>query len=165
MLRRLNPTRPRVHGSDHVNAGEDPIPFALIFIDSKETDSSELTSSTTETTLQTITLPPNSFDKILIEFGYQARFEASVNSRCDYTWRVKVGTTTVKTFYNRIIASATTGIASGNRISGQYSAIYQGGNNSPLTVSITGQMSVSDPSCGMRVHYLRIFGINKSLRP
>jgi len=165
MLRRINPTFPKVHGSDHVNGGEDPIPSALIFIDSKESDSSEVISSTTETTIQTITLPPNSFDKILIEFGYQARFEANVNSRCDYTWRVKVGTTTVKTFYNRIIASATTGIASGNRISGQYSAIYQGGNNSPLTVSITGQMSVSDPSCGMRVHYLRIFGINKRIRP
>jgi hypothetical protein len=165
MLRRVNPTRPRVHGSDHVNAGEDPVPFALIFIDSKETDSSELINTTTETTIQTITLPANSYDRILIEFGYQARFEANLNSRCDYTWRVKAGTTTIKTFYNRIIASSTTGITSGDRISGQYSAIYQGGNTSPLTISITGQMNVANPSCGMLVHYLRLYGINKSLRP
>ena len=165
MLRYVNPTRPRVHGSDHVNAGEDPVPRALIFIDSKETDSAELLASTSETTIQTITLPANSYEKILIEFGYQSRFEASTNSKCDYTWRVKVDTTTVKTFYNRIIASSTSGIASGDRISGQYSVIYQGGNTSSVTISITGQMTVSNSACGMLVHYLRIYGINKNLRP
>ena len=165
MLRNSNPTRPRVHGSDHVNAGEDPVPRALIFIDSKETDSAELVNSTSETTIQSITLPANSYEKILIEFGFQSRFEKDENRKCDYTWRVKVGGVLVKTFYNRLIASSTSGIDSGDRISGQYSVIYQGGQTSPVTITITGQMNFTSVNAGMLVHYLRIYGINKSLRP
>jgi hypothetical protein len=165
MLRNNDPTKPRVHGSDHINGQEDPIPGALIFIDSIETDSSEKVSSTSENTIQTISLPANSYNKILIEAGVRERYEVDVSNKTDNTWRIKVDGVLKKTFTTRIIALATSGADSGGRYSHRISTIVDGGQTTAVNITITGQMTVSNANCGLMVYYLRLWGINRKIRP
>ena len=165
MLRNIDPTKPRVHGSEHINGQEDPIPGALIFIDSIESDSSERVSSAAENTIQTISLPANSYDKILIEAGVRERYEVDASNKTDNTWKIKVDGVLKKTFTTRIIALATASADSGGRCSHRISTIAAGGQLSPVNVIITGQMTINNANCGLLVYYLRLWGINKKIRP
>jgi len=176
-MSRASPTKPVLHGSEHNVAGNDPISDlvthasrhlaggadklsgALVLIANDETDSAETTSSTSETTLKTISLPANSYSKILIEADVISRFEADLSSRCDFTWRIKYNGVTQKTFVVRIIASSTSGIDSGGRYVTHLSYIMSGGQASAANVTITGQMTVSNAAAGILVHNVRLWGI------
>ena len=165
MLRNNNPKRPRVHGSDHINGGEDPIPGALIFIDSNEVSGAEQVSSTGENTLQTISLPANSYDKIFIEACIRSRYEVDAANKTDNTFKIKIDGLLKATFTERIIALSTSGTDSGGRNTTHISTVATGGQVTAVNVTITGQMTINNANCGLMVYYVRLWGINKNIRP
>jgi len=165
MLRNTNPDRPRVHGSDHVNAGEDPVPGALIFIKSIETNSVEQVSSAAENTIQTISLPANSFNQIYIECAMRSRYEVDISNKTNNTYNIKVDGATKATFSERIIALATANADSGGRNNSHFSVITPGGQAAAVNVIVTAQMSINNANCGILCYFIRLWGINKNLRP
>lgn len=165
MLRSINPKRPRVHGSDHINAGEDPVPGALIFIDSNETDSAETVSSIAETTKNTISLPVNSFAKIYIEFAAVHRYEVDVAAKMNATYRIKLDGVLQKTFAAKILANSLTGVDTGQKEPINGSVIIAGGQTSVASVTITGQIDVNNAGAGFLTKFVRLWGINKNIRP
>jgi hypothetical protein len=124
-----------------------------------ETDSSETTSSTTETEKKSWTLPANSYAKIIIEAEVRDRVEQDANTKCDFTWRIKVGGVTQKTYVNRIIAVSTQSIDSGGKEVLPLKTIVAGGQTSSTAISITGQMSISNAATGILAHSLRVYGV------
>ena len=165
MLRNSNPNRPRVHGSDHINAGEDPVPSALIFIDSNETDSAETVSSVAETTKNTISLPANSFAKIYIEFAAVHRYEVDVAAKMNATYRIKLDGALQKTYNAKILANSLAGVDTGQKESIYGSVIIAGGQTAAASVTITGQIDVNNANAGFLTKFVRLWGINKNLRP
>lgn len=130
----------------------------LIFND--ETDSTEQINSTSESAaLKTFNLPINTYSKVLIEAIVRSRFESDVTSRSDYTWRIKVGGATVRTFVERIIALNTAGADSGDRQLSTISTIVAGGQGSVTAITITVQMNTQDVLNGGLVHVFRVYGI------
>jgi hypothetical protein len=130
----------------------------LIYND--DTDSAEHNTSTSESTARkTYTLAANTYSKIIIEFIVRARVEQSANTKADFTWRIKSAGTTVRTFVQRIIASATTGILSGDRLTETFSYIMAGGQVANTDITITVQNSLNNASTGALVHAVRIYGV------
>jgi hypothetical protein len=131
----------------------------VILLYSDEVDSSETANSTSETAMKGWTLPANTYSKIIIESEVRDRVEQSANTKCDFTWRIKVGGATVKTFINRIIASSTTGIASGGREVQSLKTVVAGGQTGNTAISLTGQMNLANTSTGILAHSLRVYGV------
>ena len=165
MLRNNDPSKPRVHGNEHINGQEDPIPGALIFIGSQESDSAEQVSSVAENTLATLSLPANSYDKILIEAEIRERYEVDASNKTNNTFKIKETGVTKKTFSSRIIALATASADSGNRHTFRISTIIAGGQTSTASITLTGQMSINNANCGLLIYSFRLWGINKKIRP
>ena len=165
MLRSINPKRPRVHGSDHVNAGEDPVPGALILIKSDEVDTAETVSSTSRVTKFSLYLPANSYDFIYAEFCMVHRYEVDVNAKMNIIYLIQLSGTTKKTFNAKILACANTGIDTGQKETFYGSTIIPGGQTGPNNVDFTEQMDVNNANCGVIGKFARLWGINKNLRP
>ena len=132
---------------------------SIILLYNDEVDSAETTNTTNETTMKSWSLPANSYSKIIIEAEARDRIEQSANTKCDFTWRIKVGASTSKTYINRIIASSTTGIVSGGREILPLKVIVAGGQGSATTIAITGQMNLANASTGILAHSLRVYGV------
>lgn len=139
--------------SSHVHSG------AVILLYSDEADSSETNTSTGETEKKSWTLPANSYSKIIVESEVRCRVEQDASAKCDFTWRVKLGGVTQKTFVQRIIASATTGIDSGGRNVLTVKTSFNGGQTGNTAISLTGQMNLSNAATGILAHSLRVYGV------
>ena len=141
----------------HVGGGVPSGTLILLYND--EVDSSETNTSTVEVEKKSWTLPANSYSKIIIESEVRDRVEQDASTKCDFTWRIKVGGVTAKTFINRIIASSTTSIDSGGREVIPVKTIVAGGQTGNTAISLTGQMSLSNANTGILAHSLRVYGV------
>jgi len=165
MLRGTNPDRPRVHGSDHINAGEDPVPGALVLINNNETDTAETVSSVAEVTKFTLVVPANSFAFLYIEFAAVHRYEVDVASKMNVIYNIKLDGVTKKTFNAKILALSTSGTDTGQKETIYGSTIIAGGQAAAASVTITEQMDVNNANCGVIGKFARVWGINSNLRP
>lgn len=143
----------------HSHAGGSAPSGTVILIYNDEADSSETATSTVETEKKAWTLPANSYSKIIVEAEVRDRVEQDASTKCDFTWRIKVGGVTIKTFVNRIIASSTTSIDSGGREVLSLKTIVAGGQTGNTAISLTGQMNLSNASTGILAHSLRLYGV------
>jgi hypothetical protein len=124
------------------------------------TATSEIVSDVTESAARkTFTLPANDYDDIIVEFGVQQRVEQDATTRCDFTWRIKVGGTTERTYIERVIAMNTAGADSGNRSQSVLMHRFAGGQGSPTAITITSQHSLSNPDTGSTVQWMRVYGV------
>jgi hypothetical protein len=130
-----------------------------ILIVNNETDSAERVSSTAENIIQTITIPVSMYSKLLIEAIVQERYEVDASNKCNYTWNIKVGGVTQKTFSTRNIALATSFVDSGSRLTHLIDTIIDGPINSPIDITITCTMSINNANCGILVKSIRVWGI------
>jgi len=131
---------------------------------SSETDSSEVISSTSESAaLKTYTIPANSYGKIKIEMVVRVRVEQSANTKSDFTWKIKSAGSTVATFVQRIIASSTLGVVSGDRMTDTLSTIIAGGQSIDTALTVTVQNSLNNASTGALVHSFRVYGIKDTV--
>lgn len=143
----------------HYHAGGGSVSGTLILLYNDEVDSSETNTTTVETEKKSWILPANVYSKIIIESEVRDRVEQDASTKCDFTWRIKVGGVTVKIFINRIIAMNTTGVDSGGRQVIPVKTIVAGGQSGNTAISLTGQMTVSNANTGILVHSLRVYGI------
>ncbi len=155
MLRNIDPTKPRLHGPEHLPDKEDPIPGVLVLITNNETQTGETTSSNGETTLFTLTIPPNKFSKILIEATIRHRHTTTSAAVCTFTDRIKVGGVTQVTYVEQLVSTTTGGEENHDKIS----IIVAGGQTVNTTVLITSQMGTSNANNGILGENARIFGI------
>jgi len=165
MLRNNDPSKPRVHGNEHINGQEDPIPGLPVLIYNDESDTGETVSSVAETTKYTYSLPANNYEKMLIEAGTQSRYEVDVSNKNNITWKIKVDGVLQKTFTERIIALATASADSGNRVNGHISTIIAGGQIASVSITVTGQQTINNANAGFLLKFFRVWGINKKIRP
>lgn len=136
----------------------------MTLIHSDETDSSELVSSTAESSaLKSFTLPANDFGKIKIEAVIRVRQEHDASTKSNFTWRIKVGGATASTFIQRTIGASTTGVDSGGRYTDTISFIVDGGQTADTELAVTAQNSVSNAAVGSLVHAFRVYGIKDTL--
>jgi hypothetical protein len=154
-----NPTTPKQHGAEHGASGGDKIPNVPVLIAAIETDGGEQVSSVAENVLQTLSLPANSFKRILIEATVRERYEVDASNKTNNTWNIDVDGSTVKTFTSRIIALATASADSGNRHTFNISTIVNGGQAAAVDVDITGQMTINNANCGVMVYNMRLWGL------
>lgn len=124
------------------------------------TATSEIVNDVTESAARkTFTLPANDYDDIIVEYGVQQRVEQDATTRCDFTWRIKVGGTTERTYIERVIAMNTAGADSGNRSQSVLMHRFAGGQGSPTAITITSQHSLSNPATGSTVQWMRVYGV------
>lgn len=131
----------------------------VILLYPDETDSVETTASLVETTLKSWSLPANSYSTIIIEAELRGRVEQDATTRCDFTWRFKEGATTQKTYVWRIIGMATAGADSGGRYTATLKTSFAGGQAAATTLSVTGQMSLSNAATGILAHSFRVYAV------
>jgi len=154
-MRNIDPTKPRLHGSEHLPDKEDPIPGVLVLIVNNETQTGETTSSIAENTLFTLTIPPNKFSKILIEATIRHRHTTTSATICTFTDRIKVGGVTQATYVEQLLSTTAGGTETHDRIS----IIVAGGQTVNTTVLITSQMGTSNAANGVLGENARIFGM------
>jgi hypothetical protein len=124
------------------------------------TATSEIVSSTAESAARkTYTLPANDYDHVIVEFGVQQRVEQDATTRCDFTWRIKVGGSTERTYIERVIAMNTTNVDSGGRRQTVLMHRLAGGQVSPTNITITSQHSLSNAATGSIVQWMRVYGV------
>ena len=155
MLRNIDPTKPRLHGAEHLPDKEDPIPGVLVLMTNNETQTGETTTTANETTLFTLNIPPNKYSKILIEATIRHRKTTTTASICTFTDRIKVGGATQVTYVEQLVSTTTGGAETHDRIS----IIVAGGQTVNTQVLITSQMGTSNAANGILGENARIFGI------
>lgn len=141
-------------------AGAIPGMLRLIYTD--EAPSSEHASSVTESgALVTASLPANKYTYIKVEAIVQNRDERDLQSKSDFTWKIKYAGSPVKTFTNRvrIICDPTTGTDSGGKVMSPLWCIFAGGQASADNITITVINSVSHASVGSLVVGFAVYGI------
>ncbi len=133
--------------------------ISLLYND--ETDSSEVVSSTAESTaLKTFeTLTASAYSKLILEIVVQSRVEQSANTKCDFTYRLKKDGTTLQSWVDRIIASSTTGIVSGGRNTATFSLVIDGPFPTGNVYTITSQNSLSNANTGSKVRAIRVYAV------
>lgn len=143
-----------------ISSGSSSLSGVKFLLSSDETDSSEYNTSTAESSaLKTYNLAANSYSYILIEAIVQARVEQDAATKADFTWRIKSGGTTQKTFVQRIIAQSTAGIDSGGRYVETISTIIAGGQGSTTALTITVQPNLNNAATGGLVQAFRVYGV------
>lgn len=144
---------------DHLNAGSTIQPGKYL-LHSNETPVTEIVSSTAESSaLRSYTLAANDYNHYIVEVGVRNRLEQDETTRCDYTWRLKEDGTTVRTETARIIGMNTSGADSGNRETTVYSWLRPAGGGTPVTLTVTSQMSLSNASTGAQLLWFRVWGV------
>lgn len=131
----------------------------VVLLHNDEADSSEHASSAAESAaLKTYTLPANSYAKVLVEFIVRSRNDADLAADPTYTWRIKFGGATARTFVDTAIGVTTTGVDGGDThvstISFVATTWTAGGD-----ITITVQCSDSNAAMGGLVHAVRVYGV------
>jgi hypothetical protein len=155
MLRNIDPSKPRLHGNEHLPDKEDPIPGVLVLISNNETQTGETTTSTNETTLFTLNIPANKYSKILIESTIRHRHTTSTASICTFTDRIKVAGATQVTYIEQLLSTT----AGGTEVHDKISTVIAGKQTSDTAVLITSQMGTSNAANGILGENARIYGI------
>lgn len=122
------------------------VPLSVLFVTSVETDSAEVTTLGGENVVTSITIPPNSFTKLLIETCVRLR----ATDGTKFTIRLKQGDTVLKVFESQATAA--------NTRHELISTIINGGQVSNTTVTLTTQMELTSVA-GTLSKYIRIWGI------
>jgi hypothetical protein len=158
-MSKLSPTKPVLHASEHLYAGNDKLTGIRVLLNSLETDTAETNTTTNETTKYTFTLPINSYSFIMIEAGFVSRYEKDVASKANFTYNIKYNGATQKTFNSKVLALSTSGCDTGAKVIDYISFIMTGGQAAQHNITITGQTDVNDANCGFVLKFARVWGI------
>ncbi|HAX95606.1 MAG TPA: hypothetical protein DCY35_03670 [Prolixibacteraceae bacterium] len=127
---------------------------------SDETESSEHASSTDESAaLKTYSLAANDYDYIKAEVITQSRVEQDASTKSDFTYRLKLAGSTIKTWIERVIAINTNGVDSGGRYVTTKSYMFAGGQVGINNITITAQNSLSNADTGSKIIAIRVYGV------
>ena len=126
---------------------------------SDETASTEINTSTTETTLKTYNIAANDYTSLKIEVVAKMRIDQDTSTNSTFTWRFKVGASTVQTFVPKIISMNTAGVDGGGNYIETLSIITPGGQTGTTAITITAQNSLNNAATGSQVLGFRVYGI------